>query len=94
MPSRALDAFRKLIALCGLATIYDKDMLIYCIGKLMHRKNNGEPDRRVGAVAALSAARWRTCVATRDLRGDGSLEDLGERLQQQRSGAMTGCHQP
>lgn len=26
----------------GLATIYDKDILIYCISKLMHAKNNGE----------------------------------------------------
>ena len=26
----------------GLATIYDKDILIYCISQIMHKKNNGE----------------------------------------------------
>jgi plasmid replication initiation protein len=26
----------------GLATIFDKDVLIYCISKLMHRRNRGE----------------------------------------------------
>lgn len=26
----------------GLATIYDKDILIYCISQIMHRRNNGE----------------------------------------------------
>ncbi len=27
----------------GLPTVFDKDILIYCISKLMHKKNNGEP---------------------------------------------------
>ena len=27
----------------GLATIYDKDILIYCISQLMAKKNAGEP---------------------------------------------------
>ena len=27
----------------GLATIFDKDILIYCVSKLMHRRNQGEP---------------------------------------------------
>jgi len=27
----------------GLATIYDKDILIYCISQIMHKLNNGEP---------------------------------------------------
>ncbi|WP_424973318.1 replication initiator protein A [Dinoroseobacter sp. S76] len=32
----------------GLATIYDKDILIYCISQLMHKLNNGEKvSRRV-----------------------------------------------
>lgn len=35
----------------GLATIYDKDLLIYCISKLMHRKNNGEP---IGPVVRIT----------------------------------------
>ena len=35
----------------GLATIYDKDILIYCISKLMHRKNNGEP---IGPVVRIT----------------------------------------
>jgi len=26
----------------GLATIYDKDILIYCISQIMHKRNNGE----------------------------------------------------
>ena len=26
----------------GLATIFDKDVLIYCVSKLMHKKNQGE----------------------------------------------------
>ena len=35
----------------GLATIYDKDVLIYCISKLMHRKNNGES---IGPVVRIT----------------------------------------
>jgi plasmid replication initiation protein len=35
----------------GLATIYDKDVLIYCISKLMHRKNNGEA---IGPVVRIT----------------------------------------
>lgn len=27
----------------GLATIYDKDILIYCISQIIHKLNNGEP---------------------------------------------------
>lgn len=27
----------------GLPTIFDKDILIFCISQLMHRKNNGQP---------------------------------------------------
>ena len=27
----------------GLATIYDKDILIYCISQIMHKRNNSEP---------------------------------------------------
>lgn len=35
----------------GLATIYDKDLLIYCISKLMHRKNNGDA---IGPVVRIT----------------------------------------
>ena len=31
----------------GLATIHDKDLLIYCISKLIHRQNQGETIRQV-----------------------------------------------
>ena len=31
----------------GLASIFDKDILIYCISKLMHRKNRGEDIKQV-----------------------------------------------
>ena len=31
----------------GLATIHDKDLLIYCVSKLMHRRNQGEAIRQV-----------------------------------------------
>lgn len=35
----------------GLATIFDKDILIYCISKLMHRKNHDEP---IGPVVRIT----------------------------------------
>jgi plasmid replication initiation protein len=35
----------------GLATIFDKDVLIYCISKLMHRKNAGQP---IGPVVRIT----------------------------------------
>lgn len=30
-------------SVAGLATIYDKDILIYCISQIMHKHRNGEP---------------------------------------------------
>lgn len=36
----------------GLPTIFDKDILIFCISQMMHRKNNGEP---VGKRVRFSA---------------------------------------
>ena len=35
----------------GLATIFDKDVLIYCISKLMHRRNHGEA---IGPVVRIT----------------------------------------
>jgi hypothetical protein len=35
----------------GLATIFDKDILIYCISKLMHRRNHGEA---IGSVLRIT----------------------------------------
>lgn len=35
----------------GLATIFDKDVLIYCISKLMHRKNSGQT---IGPVVRIT----------------------------------------
>ncbi len=35
----------------GLATIFDKDILIYCISKLMHRRNHGEA---IGPVVRIT----------------------------------------
>ena len=35
----------------GLASIFDKDILIYCISKLMHRKNRGEA---IGQVVRIT----------------------------------------
>ena len=35
----------------GLATIFDKDVLIYAISKLMHRRNNGDP---IGPVVRIT----------------------------------------
>jgi plasmid replication initiation protein len=35
----------------GLASIFDKDILIYCISKLMHRKNRGET---IGQVVRIT----------------------------------------
>ena len=31
----------------GLATIHDKDLLIYCVSKLMHQRNQGAPIKQV-----------------------------------------------
>ena len=31
----------------GLATIHDKDLLIYCVSKLMHQRNQGTPIKQV-----------------------------------------------
>lgn len=35
----------------GLATIFDKDVLIYCISRLMHARNHGEP---IGPVVRIT----------------------------------------
>src|SRR5271166_5993406 len=35
----------------GLATIFDKDVLIYCVSKLMHRRNQGEA---IGPVVRIT----------------------------------------
>lgn len=47
----------------GLATIMDKDILLYCISKLVHAKNSGEeitPWVEMSAHEAMVATNWRT----------------------------------
>lgn len=36
----------------GLPTVFDKDILIFCVSQLMHRKNRGEPIRKVVRFSA------------------------------------------
>src|SRR6202142_3563913 len=55
----------------GLATIYDKDLLIYCISKLMHRKNNGEA---IGPVVRITT--HDLLVSTNRITGGISYEGL------------------
>ena len=59
----------------GLATIYDKDVLIYCISKLMHRKNNGEP---IGPVVRITT--HDLLVSTNRNTGGISYERLEDSL--------------
>ena len=59
----------------GLATIYDKDVLIYCISKLMHRKNNGEP---IGPVVRITT--HDLLVSTNRNTGGISYERLEDTL--------------
>lgn len=62
----------------GLPTIFDKDILIFCISQLMHRKNNGEP---IGKTCRFSA-RDLLIATNRQIDGDGykRLEDAFTRL--------------
>ena len=59
----------------GLATIYDKDLLIYCISKLMHRKNNGEA---IGPVVRITT--HDLLVSTNRNTGGVSYERLEDTL--------------
>ena len=52
----------------GLATIYDKDVLIYCISKLMHRKNNGEAIGPIMRISSAASYRPRSPIIS-DWRG-------------------------
>ena len=62
----------------GLATIYDKDILIYCISQLMAKKNAGEPLAQTLHLNAHELMIW----ANRETSGDGyrRLKDAFERL--------------
>jgi plasmid replication initiation protein len=62
----------------GLATIYDKDILIYCISQLMAKKNAGEPLAQTLHLSAHELLVW----ANRETSGDGyrRLKDALERL--------------
>lgn len=63
----------------GLPTIFDKDILIFCISQLMHRKNQGKP---IGNRVRFSAR--ELLVATNRKTGGNSyqrLEDAFSRLQ-------------
>src|ERR1700730_12659921 len=59
----------------GLATIYDKDVLIYCISKLMHRKNNGDA---IGPVVRITT--HDLLVSTNRNTGGVSYERLEDAL--------------
>jgi len=62
----------------GLPTIFDKDILIFCISQLIHRKNNGEP---IGKTVRFSA---RDLMIATNRTTDGEsyqrLEDAFTRL--------------
>ena len=55
----------------GLATIMDKDILFYCISKLVHQMNAGEdisPWVELTAHEAMAATNWRTNRGSSNLR--------------------------
>jgi plasmid replication initiation protein len=62
----------------GLATIYDKDVLIYCISQLMAKKNAGEPLAQTLHLSAHDLLIW----TNRETSGSGyrRLKDALERL--------------
>ena len=62
----------------GLATIYDKDILIYCISQVMAKKNAGEPMGQTLHLNAHDLLIW----TNRETSGDGyrRLKDAFERL--------------
>jgi plasmid replication initiation protein len=62
----------------GLATIHDKDILIYCISQLMAKKNAGEPLAQTLHLNAHELLVW----TNRETSGDGyrRLKDAFERL--------------
>ena len=62
----------------GLATIYDKDILIYCISQLMAKKNAGEPLAQTLHLNAHELLIW----TNRETSGDAyrRLKDAFERL--------------
>jgi plasmid replication initiation protein len=62
----------------GLATIYDKDILIYCISQVMAKKNAGEPLAQTLQLNAHELLVW----TNRETSGDGyrRLKEAFERL--------------
>jgi plasmid replication initiation protein len=62
----------------GLATIYDKDILIYCISQVMAKKNAGEPLAQTLHLNAHELLVW----TNRETSGDGyrRLKEALERL--------------
>jgi plasmid replication initiation protein len=62
----------------GLATIYDKDILIYCVSQLMAKKNAGEPLAQTLHLNAHDLLVW----TNREISGDGyrRLKEAFERL--------------
>src|SRR6202051_88346 len=62
----------------GLATIYDKDILIYCISQLMAKKNAGEPLAQTLHLNAHDLLVW----TNRETSGDAyrRLKEAFERL--------------
>lgn len=62
----------------GLATIYDKDILIYCVSQLMAKKNAGQPLAQTLHLNAHDLLVW----TNRETSGDGyrRLKDAFERL--------------
>lgn len=78
----------------GLATIMDKDILLYCISKLVHQLNRGEtisPTVEMTAHEVMLATNWRTAKASYErfedalirLRGTTIVTDIrtGDHLQ-------------
>ncbi len=60
----------------GLATIYDKDVLIYCVSQLMAKKNDGQPISQTLHLNAHELLVW----TNRETSGDG-YRRLKEALQ-------------
>jgi hypothetical protein len=60
----------------GLATIYDKDILIYCISQVMAKKNAGEPLAQTLHLNAHELLIW----TNRETSGDGYRVWLDRKL--------------
>lgn len=73
----------------GLPTIFDKDILIFCISQLMHRKNRGE---KIGKCVRFSARELGSGLIKLDPQPDRCKFDHGHKVC--RGFLIAGCDPP